>query len=96
VRAMYAVLLALGFFFFTATKAHRCLCGGLSMLALLFLPCAAFLDLVFARCAFSFSFREIIQEEAIIPEGMRDLHPAGGGISKRATVWRYSGSHGAA
>ena len=52
-RGAYLLLLALGFWAFNATKGRRCMCGGLSMLGVLFLPCAAFLDLVFVRCAAS-------------------------------------------
>lgn len=93
-RIAYLLLLIGGLWAFNATKGHRCMCGGLSMFGVLFLPCAAFLDLVLVRCATAFSFREFIRDETLIPEGMRDLHPAGGGPSKRGLVWKYDGPHG--
>jgi hypothetical protein len=92
--AAYLVLLALGLLAFNATKARRCMFGGLSMFGMLFLPCAAFLDLEIVWCSASFSLRDFTQEERLIPEGMRDLHPAGGGASKRRIVWKYDGPHG--
>jgi hypothetical protein len=101
-KAAYLVLLAIGLLWFLVSKAHRCLCGGLSMLGLLFLPCAAFVDVMFTWCAFSFSFREYIHDERLMPKGMRDLHPVGVTVtgharpSKRGLVWQYDGPHGTA
>jgi hypothetical protein len=87
-------LSALGLLTFVATKARRCMYGGASILGVILLPCAAFLDLFFVWCAASFSFREFIQDERIMLEGMRDLHPAGGGFSKVRDIWKYDGPHG--
>jgi hypothetical protein len=101
-KAAYFVLLVIGLLWFIVSKAHRCLCGGLSMLGLLFLPCAAFMDVIFAWCAISFYFREYIHDERLIPKGMRDLHPVGVTVtgharpSKRGLVWQYDGPHGTA
>ena len=64
-RIAYLLLLIGGLWAFNATKGHRCMCGGLSMFGVLFLPCAAFLDLVLVRCATAFSFREFIRDETI-------------------------------
>lgn len=68
--------------------------GGVSLLGVILLPCAAFLDMFFVWCAASFSFREFIQDERIMLENMRDLHPAGGGFSKVRDIWKYDGPHG--
>lgn len=84
-KGAYLMLLA----FNNAPAANRCMCGGLSMLSLVFLRCAA---LVFVWRAPAFSFREYINGEAIIPERMRDL-PIGGGATTRV-LWRYKGPHG--
>ena len=86
-------LSALGLLTFVATKARRCTYGGLSLLGVILFPCAAFLDLFFVWCAASFSFREFIQDERIMLECMRDLHPTGG-FSKVRDIWKYDGPHG--
>jgi hypothetical protein len=87
-------LSVLGLLAFVGTKARRCMYGGLSLLGVIISPCAAFLDLVFFWCAASFSFRDFIQDERIMLENMRDLHPIGGGFSKVHEVWKYDGPHG--
>ena len=91
---LLSCLLALGLISFVGTKARRCMYGGLSITGVLLAPCMAFLDLPFVWCAASFSFREFIQDERIMLEGMRDLHPAGGGPSKCRKLWKYDGPHG--
>src|SRR5277367_6697158 len=82
-------LLALGLLVLIGTKSHCALYGGLSLLGVMLLPCAAFLDLAFVWCAASFTFRDFIQDERIMLKHMRDLHPAGGGASKRGKFWKY-------
>jgi hypothetical protein len=89
-----ACLSALSLLTFAGTQARRGMCGGLSIPGVLLFPCAAPLDLFFVWCAASFTFRVFIQDERLMLQGMRDLHPAGGGFSKVRYSWKYEGPHG--
>jgi hypothetical protein len=91
---LLSCLSALGLLTFVGTQARRGMCGGLSILGVLLFPCAAPLDLFFVWCAAGFTFRIFIQDERLMLEGMRDLHPAGGGFSKVRHLWKYEGPHG--
>ena len=55
-RTAYLTFSVIGFLLFNATTAPHCMAGGLSMLGVFVLPCAAFFEPVFLWCAGAFSF----------------------------------------